>query len=258
VLAWHGQNIPTLSQYTYYLVPEYHLLVSRLLNRPGDHPNVNHVAISRIDVRLMRMLGLRYLMIKDQEEPPGLTRADRQGEYRLYELPDPNVGSFSPTRAHPASDAAGLLDRLAKPDFDPRVDVAVTDDVVLPTGLVPATGTGLTFERGGFRFVARSDGRSLVALPVQYTHCLDLRTVRGSGEAARAIRVNLVELGVLFSGDVEVEGRYRPDGPWETCLKDDIADTRRLNLADLVQRRRVPSYSLPGPRLPIFAPLGLD
>ena len=101
VLAWHGQEIPTLSQYTYYVLPEYYALFSRLLNRPDDHLNVNHVAISRIDVRIMRMLGLRYLMVKDAEEPPGLIRAERQGEYRLYELPDPNLGSFSPTRAHP-------------------------------------------------------------------------------------------------------------------------------------------------------------
>jgi hypothetical protein len=63
---------------------------------------------------------------------------------------------------------------------------------------------------------------------------------------------------VLFSGDVEVEGRYRSTGPWESCLKSDLADTERLRLGDLVQRRRVPTYSHPGPRLPIFAPYGLD
>jgi len=258
VLAWHGQEIPTLSQYTYFVVPEYHLLVSRLLNRPGDHPNVNHRAISRIDVRIMRMLGLRYLMVKDAEEPPELVRAERQGEYRLYELPDPNLGSFSPTRAHPASDAAGLLAILSNASFDPRVDVAVADDVSLPGDLVPATDTALTFERGGFRFAARSGGRSLVALPVQYTNCLDLLTVRGAGEPVRAVRVNLVETGVLFSGDVEVEGRYRSSGPWERCLRHDLADTERLRVGDLVQRKRVPTYSHPGPRLPIFAPYGLD
>lgn len=258
ILAWHGQDIPTLSQYTYYLTPEYYLLVSRFLNRPGDHPNVNHVAISQVDVRLMRMLGLHYLMVKDADDPPGLIRAERQGEYRLYEVPDPNLGSFSPTRARPASDVAGLLDILSKRDFDPRVDVAVTNDVAVPSDLVPATDASLTFERGGFRFTARSSGRSLVALPVQYTNCLDLRTVRGAGEPARAIRVNLVETGVLFSGDVEIEGHYRPGWPWERCLEGDLADTARLRLGDLVQRKRVPTYSHPGPRLPIFAPYGLD
>ena len=82
--------------------------------------------------------------------------------------------------------------------------------------------------------------------------------MRGSGEPARAVRVNLVETGVLFSGDVEVEGRYRSSGPWEACLKRDLADTERLRLGDLVQRKRVPTYSHPGPRLPIFAPYGLD
>lgn len=258
ILAWHGQDIPTLSQYTYYVTPEYYALVSRFLNRPGDHLNVNHVAISWIDVRLMRMLGLRYLMVKDATEPAGLVRADRQGEYRLYELPDPNLGSFSPTRGRVAPDAAGLLDVLSRPDFDPRMDVAVLNDDVLPIDLVPATDTGLTFERGGFRFTARSNGRSLVALPIQYTSCLDLRATRGAGESVRAIRVNLVELGVLFVGDVAVEGRYRSSGPWEGCIKRDVADTERLRLRDLAERRRVPTYSHTGPRLPIFARFGLD
>jgi hypothetical protein len=97
-----------------------------------------------------------------------------------------------------------------------------------------------------------------VVLPVQFTHCLDVQTVRGSGEPARVVRANLAEVGLVFSGDVEVEGRYRSPGPWERCTQDDIADTARLRIRDVVQRERVPVYSLPGPRLPIFAPLGLD
>jgi hypothetical protein len=258
VLAWHGQDIPTLTQYTYFLTPELHLLVTRLLDYPADHPNVNHLGISKVDARVMRMLGLRYLMVKDNLDAPGLNRVDRQGDYRLYELSDPNLASFSPTRVRQAPNAAGLLDALADPAFDPREDLAVQDGEDVPSDLVPATATSLTFERGGWHFSARSAGRSLVALPVQFTRCLDLLPAPGSAEQARLVRVNLVETGILFSGDVEVDARYRAPGPWDRCTQADIADTEHLRTRDLVQHSRVPEYSHPGTRLPIFAPFGLD
>lgn len=259
ILAWHGQDIPTLSQYTYYLTPELYALMTRLLEHPADHPNVNHLGISKVDVRVMRMLGLRYLMVKDNLDVPGLSRIDRQGDFRLYEIADPNLASFSPTRVQRAPDAAGLLETLANPAFDPRADLAVTTDAYIPGDLVPAGSTSLTFERGGFRFTGRSSGRSLVVLPVQYTRCLDVWAVQGTGaEMPRAVRVNLAQTGLIFTGEVEIEGRYRPSGPWQRCIQDDIAEVERLGLREVVRRERVPEYSHPGPRLPIFAQFGLD
>jgi len=249
---------PTLSQYSHFLTPAYHAFFSRLLDAPDDRPNVNHAAISRINLPMMRMLGLRYLMVDGPIEMPGLTRVARDGRYRLYELADPNLASFSPTRPHRVADARGLLATLADSGFDPRVDVAIAEEPGITDQLVPATDTTLTFVRGGFRFTGRSDGHSLVVLPVQYTRCLELHTVSGSGEGARALRVNLVQTGVLFSGDAEIEGRYRPDGPWERCVRDDVADVERLRIHDLVERRRLPSYSFPGERFRLFAPFGLD
>jgi hypothetical protein len=258
VLARHARDIPTLSQYTYYLSPSYHAFATRLLGDPTDRPNVNHIVMSRVDVRLMRMLGLRCLMIKDNLDRPGLTRVDRQGEYRLYELPDSNLGSYSPTRVHQEANARGRIDRLADPSFDPRLDVATTLDMAVTGDLLPATDTSLTFVRGGFQFTGRSACRSLVVLPVQYTRCLDVRTIRGSGVAARVIRVNLVQAGLLFSGDAEVDGRFHFGGPWERCLADEVADIDRLHIRDLVERHREPGYTLPGPRFHLFEALGLD
>jgi hypothetical protein len=257
ILSWNARDIPTLSQYTYFLNPAYHAFVTRLLDDPDDRPNINHIAISRPDVRLLRMLGLGYLMARSAFDLPQLTRVDRQGPYYLYEIADPNLGSFSPTRVQIVPDARGALATLANPALDPRVD-AVTTEEIGANDLVPATATSLTFVRGGIQFTGRSTGRSLVVLPVQFTHCLELRPLRAGSADARAFRVNLVETGLLFTGDVELEGRTRFSSPWEPCLGDDVADIDRLRLRDLVERRRLPDYTFPGWRLRLFAPFGLD
>ena len=258
VLAWRLWDIPTISVYSYYTSPGYHAFFTRLLEEPtGRPPNINHVTMGRADVRILRMLGVRYLMSDVRLEEPGLRRVARDDDRTLYEVDDPNIASFSPIRVQRAPDAAGLLALLANPAFDPRLDVAVQDDVAIPNDLVPATESALTFEPGGFRFTANSSRSSLVVLPIQYTRCLEVRAVRGDADI-RAVRANLIEAGLVFSGAVEVEGRVRFGGPWETCLAEELAETDRLHIRDLVERRRRPTHTLPGSRIWVFGPLGLD
>ena len=46
--------------------------------------------------------------------------------------------------------------------------------VALPGDLVPATSSGIWVHRGYLEFKARSPGRSIVVLPLEFSRCLEV------------------------------------------------------------------------------------
>jgi hypothetical protein len=224
---WSMAGIPTLSAYSPYISPLYFYLFANLLNRPSERQSVNYLTITQPDLRLLQLLGLRYLVSnQDLASPKEAREVSRWKEFRVYELPQPNLASYTPTALIAVPDAAAAVARLREPGFDPLRQALVTETV--PAGLVPAPPAKLTFVRGGFDVEASSPGRSLVILPVQFTHCLAVRAISGDG-FVRLIRVNLVQTGVLFerSTSLEVRRREWPLASAE-CQRQDYADSVRL------------------------------
>jgi hypothetical protein len=77
----------------------------------------------------------------------------------IYELPDPNLGQYSPTVVQFAHEAASHARAFAQPNFDWRRNVVLEQD---PGPLVPAADAKLLVEQGYLRVEARSQpGRSL-------------------------------------------------------------------------------------------------
>jgi len=174
---------------------------------------LNHAPFHAADERKFAALSVRRYQ---PPEPPG--------EWQIYELPDPNVGNYSPTEIVLADSAAQIIAGLAKTDFDFRRQVIVSAG---EGPLVPARDMRLTVNRGGgFHISGHSDGTSLVILPQQFTNCL-----KASDSRVRIVRANLMWTGVVFSGDIDTDiwfayGMFSPG-----CRRDDLADMRRLGLA---------------------------
>ena len=83
----------------------------------------------------------------------------------------------------------------------------------------------LSVIRGGLHVSGRSDGTSLVVLPLQYSNCLRARDGR-----ARLVRANLIMTGVIFSGAVDTDiffdyGVFSPG-----CRRADFADMKQLGI----------------------------
>src|SRR5260221_10279099 len=185
--------------------------------------------------RTFQALGVRYVLTYDplraaeehkfaslsfpRRHPP-----DPPGQWLIYQLPDPNVGNYSPTEIVLADSAAQIIAGLAKTDFDFRRQVIVS---AAEGPLVPARDMRLTVNRGGgFHITGHNDGTSLVILPQQFTNCL-----KASDSRVRIVRANLMWTGVVFSGDLDTDvwfgyGMFSPG-----CRRDDLADMRRLGLA---------------------------
>lgn len=138
------------------------------------------------------------------------------GSHRLlrYDLPGANVGDFSPTRVVVEPTRRGAFDRMAAPDFDPRVDVVL--EAWTDAALQPATSATLRVGDGRLHVVAASAGTSLLVLPFEYSACaqvsnrsVDMAGDRSEGGEVRIVRANGLFLGVLFSGNLDATIEYR-------------------------------------------------
>ena len=229
LFSWNVLGIPTVSEYQQYTRPLFGTLFTHFLNRPDDVLATNFLSVTRPNARILAMLGVRYLVIdRDGAGSDGATEVFHWERFRVFELARPNLASYSPTEGLAAGTAAVALDLISRPDFDP-VRQAVVDRLdILPTGLSVAPPARLTFERGGFTVVADSPGRSLIVLPVQFSHCLEPRVLDGDA-GARLIRVNLAQTGLVFEGHAELQVRLRR-WPQATpaCQELDYTESRAL------------------------------
>jgi hypothetical protein len=234
-----SEGVPTVNEYSQLLTPQsVYLQVELFKQTPAMNlswPWISSGGSYDVLFKTFQALGVRYVLnhapFPDADERKFAARSVRRyqppeppGEWQIYELPDPNVGNYSPTEIVLAGSAAQIIAGLAKTDFDFRRKVIVAAG---EGPLVPARDMRLTVNRGGgFHISGHSDGTSLVILPQQFTNCL-----KASDSRVRIVRANLMWTGVGFSGDIDTDiwfgyGMFSPG-----CRRDDLADMRRLGLA---------------------------
>lgn len=224
---WHFQ-IPTLFQYFTFITPPYYLLLTEFLARPADRQIRSILVLSRIDVPKLLLWGVRYV-ITDSDTAVGTEQArvalPNHAPLRLIELPHPNLGDYSPTAVLTVPDYHTGLRALHASTFDGSQTVVT--DASLPGPFVPAGNVSLIYEKDGFHLTADSTGRSILVLPVQYSHCW---TATGPGSPT-LFRADLMQLGIAFQGrlDAHLVFRFGPIYAGE-CRVADIADMERLNI----------------------------
>jgi hypothetical protein len=233
------KGIPTVNEYSQLVTPQAFYLQVELFKQGGGGANgfwpwVGSGGSYDVLFKTFQALGVRYVLnhapfeVAEQHKFAGLSLPRRQpptppGQWQIYQLPDPNVGNYSPTEIVLADSGAQIIASLAKADFDFRRQVIVSAG---EGPLVPARDMRLTVNRGGgFHISGHSDGTSFVILPQQFTNCLKV-----SDSRVRIVRANLMWTGVIFSGDIDTDiwfayGMFSPG-----CRRHDLADMRQLGL----------------------------
>jgi hypothetical protein len=234
-------RVPTANEYSQLVTPQAIYFLHQLIKRDLTYDlnwfrpwiNTGGVSFSML-FRTFRALGVRYLggyeplHIPGIEDFPSTSFPRRQpgnppGRWVMHEIPDINLGNYSPTEVMTVRSAAEMIAALAAPNFD------FTRQAVLSTEirdhLVPARDMKLSVIRGGLHVSGRSDGTSLVALPLQYSNCL-----RAHDDRARLVRANLIMTGIIFSGaiDTDISFDYGIFSPG--CRRGDFADMKQLGI----------------------------
>lgn len=223
-------GIPTLQEYNHFVTPSSYLLLSRLLSRPIDRQFRNITIMTQADnLNLLRALGVRFL-ITDFDMPSSAIKIHTlpvgEGESLfLYEITDINTGQYSPTRFLKVVDASAALEMISSSDLSSTT--IVFEDV--PTNLSPAIHGSLKFHKGRVHIRAKAgQDQSFLLLPLQYSHCWKVETGN-----ARIIRANLMQTGVIFSGDQDIYLRFG-NGIFQgdNCRLKDIDEMKRINLSE--------------------------
>ena len=233
-------SIPTTNEYSQLVTPQAIYFVHELFKRnvAGDlnwfRPWINTGEGSFPTLfRAFRALGVRYvggyvpLRIRGMDDFPSVSFPRRSpfssGLWVIHEIPDVNVGNYSPTEITVAPSAAETIDALASPNFDFSRQAVLSTE--LRGRLVPARDMQLSVIRGGLHVSGRSDGTSLVVLPQEFSNCL-----RARDERVRLVRADLILTGVIFSDSVDTDisldfGIFSPG-----CRRADLADVKQLGL----------------------------
>jgi hypothetical protein len=221
-LWWY--RIPTLLEYNQFSSPAMHALRKAVLERSA-RPHYRNVSVyTQPNPRIFELLGVRYLIVPSTLGQTGTTRQTEtiaDETWRLEELPAPNLGTYTPTIVEHASSISRMIDRLAAADFDPARRAVAAVDFSQP--LVPAKEIALYFSGGDVRVTGTSSGQTLVVIPREYSHCLEL--IPNSPGTASLHRVDGVLTGVLFDRKVDAVVAFRT-GPFHnpTCRYEDFRD----------------------------------
>jgi len=153
----------------------------------------------------------------------------------LYELEDVNLGQFSPTEVNKKQDASSILAALA----DTASDLNHTVFGVAPVSgpLRKADMESVTIVRDGYRIRASSEGLSILLLPFEFSHCLNVVN-RTAGPAPRIFRADLLLTGVLFDRRLDGDIVFRAGpGIGARCRLQDLDDANRIRLRNVFEYR---------------------
>lgn len=189
------------------------------------------------DERIARLIGAR-MVVTDAPSLPGAsllyeTKAGN-ADLRVFRLENVNRGQYSPTHMMRVSSAAEAIADLSAPSFDPERDVTVDSETY--SDLVSASSVSVTAQLGpALSIAAESAGHTLLALPIEYSHCLRLDVQEGA--SARLIPVNLQQTGLLFERKVKARLAYR-FGPFDRpeCRRADRERADRLRLREALEK----------------------
>ncbi len=226
--------IPTLFEYNQFMTPAYYLMMTRMLTRPQDRQIRSVIVLTKPNLPYLRSLGVRFLLTDFPLAAPGATLVQTEaiqpaGGLTLYlhELADPNLATYSPTRIVVAPSAQETVERLQRADFDFTTEAVA--DSPLPENLVKATSSHLNTHKDRLIVEAGSPGTSVLLLPLQYSHCLELDVLSADGPKPRLVRLNGMQTGLVFTGSIRAELRFA-NGPFRNSFGriEDYRDMRKL------------------------------
>jgi hypothetical protein len=233
-------RVPTANEYSQLVSPQSIYLLKRLFKKDlrselnWFRPSAGAGASYPVLFRTLQAMGVRYISgydrVPDAEAArlpsvslPRRPYLEPEAAWLIYELPDVNVGNYSPTEVMIAGSAAEIVTVIQSANFDYTRQAALS--TALPRPLRRASNMRLSIDRGGLHVSGHSDGTSLVVLPQQFSNCL-----RAHDSRVRLIRADLMLTGLVFSGDIDTEITFNYGIFSPQCRRADLADITQLGM----------------------------
>jgi len=229
-------RIPLLNEYSHTLTPLAFKFYEKFL-LDEDSPQLrNRFVLGLQNFDVYRMVGVRYLVVpKSAVDLRSQTLADEDvviseldDENVLIDLGVPNLGTYSPVSVESANSLAATFEVIAGGSFDATRNVIVQGDA--PAVMIGADVTKFEILDGDVLVSAKSSGRSMIVLPIEFSNCWRIDS-KGEGIAeAKIVRANGFLTGLVFDKIFAAKIKLRTglfDNP--SCRNEDLKVFRSLN-----------------------------
>jgi|GEM_PF-5326300 len=201
------KSIPTLNEYNPLITPGFYTIYRQLLSDRTDLPDRNWTSFNVINLKVLKLLGVRFILsttpvingavqravlVVDKDLPP----------LRLFEQKGANTAGISATKLLYVDSVNDAKNALAADNFDLQKAIVIHHSLMEQASFVPVITSSLKMGHGGLHLQAESKGKTLLILPVEYSHCLQMKTL--SGVKPKIMRVDIALAGVLFDRKVDV------------------------------------------------------
>jgi hypothetical protein len=209
-----------------------------LFGNPNDVTPRNSIIHRRFDNTAARLFGVKYVLADSQLTDPRvrqISTIEGKPPVRVYEVDDPNISGFSPTRVVMASNWTQIRKSFSQRSFDPRVTALLLQDGpsadsvpavlgAVATSSIRLVGSGIEIDAE----LANPQEPALLVLPFEFSHCMTVSSVSGQSPE-ELVPVN----GILTGLVVSESGRYEIQAltsPFRTpvCRFQDIEWWKRL------------------------------
>ena len=188
---------------------------------------------SEINIKILKLLGVRFIItsVPDIREATLRTQLKLDNyslpSLYLHELKDANIAGISAKHIIIAKTIMEAESIMAESKFELHDAIIMSNTEFSQSDLQPVSKSKLSIEKGGFHLQAESAGKTLLIVPIEFSHCLHLTPV--SGIAPKIMRVDAALTGVLFNGNVDILLDNRT-GPFANprCKMQDYLEYKQL------------------------------
>jgi hypothetical protein len=203
-------SIPTLTEYNSHITPRFYYLTTQFLARPGDQQVRSMMTLRSLNPKILEVLGITHVVTDSINNSLSLLASDQRVEspIYLYKLEDSNVSGFSPVNVVNPETIREAVDLMRSDDFDFKSTVTVEKSLNLDAELVTATESKITAHDGFYRVTAKSSGKSILVLPIEYSSCFDITNQDPSNSLLKVFPGNTLLLSILFDKNLDIDLRY--------------------------------------------------
>lgn len=202
------KHIPTLHEFNQLITPSFFRIYRRFLAHSGEPFFRSWTSFSTVNLKILKLLGVRFIITTIPEINETKLRAhlrlDKNSlpDLYLHELQKTNTRGLSAKRVIRVSSFQAAENFMDSIEFNLEDAVIISNAKSTLEHYVTATKSKLSVEKGGFHLQAVSTGKTLLILPIEYSHCLNINSL--SGPAPKIIRVDAALTGVIFNRNVDV------------------------------------------------------
>ena len=228
-------RIPALNDYSHLISPFQYAFSKRFFFDPFQTQSRTHLVYANANAHLYSLFGVQYLRLdwlgsrlSNLSEANSYPAVQYSENDFLVKLKNVNLGNYSPTRTVVARSLDETFQIMDSDSFDPMNEAVVYER--LEADFVKVGKTELTVDGGDLRIVANSSGKSLIILPIEFSHCLKFDSNTKNSSLFDYFRIDGILTGLIFENELDVTTSFRY-GIFSNndCRLKDLADFKSLS-----------------------------